>query len=232
MKRGLKYLAFDYEIESKSITEEGKFAGWASVFDKKVDAYGDIIASGAFSKSLGEGGRNKNGIPLLWQHYTDKPAGIWENLEEKKKGLWAEGIYALGTQIGNDAYILSKMGAVKGLSIGFDPYNSKYEVDEKKKIRTLTEIDLWEISVVTFPAKVNANITNVKSVQEAKTERELEEALRDSGLSKQAALYVVKLCRPSLRDSEEGNGEQGKGKIDLKSICESLTKINKELRRN
>lgn len=227
MSKGLKYAAFDYEIETKEVTDEGKFSGYASIFDKKKDSYGDIIAYGAFSKSLTEGGRNKNGVPLLWQHYTDKPAGIWENLVEKKKGLWAEGLFAIDTQVGHDAYVLTKMGAVKGLSIGFDPQNSEYEIDENKNQRTLKSIDLWEISIVTFPAKVNANIANVKSVQEAKTERELEDALRDSGLSKNAALYVVSLCRSSLRDSEDSSD-----RIGLKSIYETLTKINKELRRN
>jgi len=78
-----------------------------------------------------------------------------------------------------------------------------------------------KISPVTFPAKVNANITKVKAITKANTERELEKALRESGLSKADAQYVVKLSKPSLRESEEKEEEKDLESKDLKGIIES-----------
>ena len=217
-------LDFPYLIKSEDVKPEGTFKGYASIFDKEKDGYGDIVAPGAFSKTISEGGRNKNGIPLLWQHRNDSPIGVWTMLCEDKKGLYTEGLFALDTQMGHDAYALCKMGAIKGLSIGFDSQNSMFEVDNTTETRTLKQVELWEISLVTFPAKITAQVMGCKSIQDAKTERELEEALRDSGVSKSAALYIVKLCRPSLRDSG--------AEAMVKRIYDSLKKLNKELRRN
>jgi hypothetical protein len=81
-------------------------------------------------------------------------------MEETKKGLRLKG-RILPTQAGNDAYTLAKAGALTGLSIGFS--TKKYEIDEKKKVRKLTELELYEVSLVTFPANEKATITNVKS---------------------------------------------------------------------
>ena len=82
-----QYMAVPFEVKAEDIKEDGTFEGYGSLFDKKPDAYRDIIAPGAFTKSLKRGGRNKTGVAMLWQHNRDQIPGVWASLEEDKKGL-------------------------------------------------------------------------------------------------------------------------------------------------
>lgn len=224
-----EYLEVPFEVKAEDISEDGSFKGYASLFDKKPDAYRDLVAKGAFQGTIARGGRNGTGVAMLWQHKSDKVPGVWSKLYEDSKGLVSEGRLALKTSLGNDIYEIMRLAAEVGTfkmgqSIGYDAI--EYEVDEKKKIRTLKEVELWEISLVTFPAKLGASVLTVKSIEDAKTERELETVLREAGLSKTMAQYLVKLCKPSLREA---------GKVDkveagvLGSILESLTKTTSAL---
>lgn len=166
----IKHFAIE---EFKASDEDGTrtIEGLGSVFGN-TDSYGDIVMPGAFAETI------KTRKPaMLWQHRSDMPIGIWDEVEETKKGLRLKG-RILETQAGNDAYTLAKAGALTGLSIGFN--TKKYEIDEKKKVRKLTELELFEVSLVTFPANDKATITNVKS--RPQTLREFEEFLREAGL--------------------------------------------------
>ena len=214
----IKLIPCNYEI--KEVSEEGIFSGYASVFDKEPDSYGDIVEMGAFKRTIKAGGRNKNGIAMLMQHRADKPIGVWTKLKEDDHGLYVEGKLAIKTTDGNDVYELMKIGALKGLSIGYTV--KKFSRDEDKNITILQELELWEISPVTFPAKINATVSSIKSIENASNERELEMALRESGLSKNAALYLVKLCRPKLRESVDNDSAL--------AILKSLKEINKNLK--
>lgn len=209
-----------FEIKAEDITNEGRFIGLGSTFGGKPDDGGDIIKFGAFKKTIEAGGRNENGIAMLSQHghFDLNPVGIWESLIEMPKGLKVQGLLALqdgGTQLAKETHILMKMGALKGLSIGFDiPRDENFEplpgtveirTRNGKRQRILKELILWEISPVTFPMNRGATITNVKDFTNCKTAREFENTLRESGLSKNSAQYVVMLCRDKLSDSAPKN---------------------------
>jgi hypothetical protein len=199
---------FPFEIKADDIQASGVFKGYGSLFDKEPDSYGDIIMPGAFKESLSRGGRNGTGVAMLWQHDPSKPLGVWNQIYEDAKGLYVEGQLAMNTQLGKEAHELMKMGAVRGLSIGYQVDKDGYEIDDKIKSRNLKVIDLWEISPVTFPAKIRANITGVKAmIESARTERQLEEALRDAGLTIGAAKYIVGLCKESLADRNKSGAE-------------------------
>jgi len=217
-----KNINFDFELKEDG-DEKGVFRGLASPFGGKPDSHGDIIDPGAFSETIKKGGRNGNGIAMLWQHEMHKPIGVWEELKETRRGLQVTGRLAVNTQLGNDAYELMKMGALKGLSIGYEALD--YEIDERRKIRHLKEIELWEISPVTFPAQTRANITNVKSaIESASNERELERALRDeANLSNEAAKYIVSLCKKSLFPRREDDESLKNILSELKDLNQSLT---------
>jgi HK97 family phage prohead protease len=215
----MKYNAYPFAYNVKEITEEGVFMGYASIFDDEPDSYDDIIEKGSFAKTLLNQGRNKNGIAMLYQHDHCMPIGVWDGIEEDNVGLKVTGKLAIKTTNGKDVYELMKMGAIKGLSIGYTV--KREEIDNERGCRILKEIDLWEISPVTFPAKISATITNVKNIEECVTERDLENALRESGLSKNASMYLVKLCRYKLRESVEIDGS-------LKSILDCLKQTNEK----
>lgn len=209
-----EYMDFPFEIKSEGVNENGSFIGYASVFNKKDDSKrwidgiitdGDIVRPGAFSESINKGGRNGNGIVMLWQHMSDQVPGVWQELIEDKKGLKVKGELLLDTQLGKETHIRAKKKAIKGLSIGFDTID--WSIDEKKKIREIKKAELWEISLVTFPAQKKANIIDVKSFEhnfKNMNERDFENYLREAGnLSREAAKYIVRLCKSNLREAEK-----------------------------
>ena len=167
-----KQLRFAAEIKA---TEEGSIEGYGSVFGD-LDSYQDIVSKGAFKRTL------------LWQHNTDQPIGVWTDMYEDDRGLVVKGQLA-DTQLGREAHTLMKMGALSGLSIGYRTV--KYKMDNESGVRTLQDVDLFEVSPVTFPALDSARVSAVKSAEDIKTEREFEEFLRDAGFSRTVAKAIV-----------------------------------------
>jgi HK97 family phage prohead protease len=198
---GKEYLDIPFEIKSDTIGEDGTFEGYGSMFGGEPDSYGDIVVKGAFKSSLKQGGRNKNGIALLWQHDYKQPIGTWLIIKEDEIGLYVKGKLTRGVTKAEDALLLLRDDAIKGLSIGYEVEDYEIIKDKKtnKNIRYLKRINLWEVSLVTFPALVRAQVTGVKAIENAKTERELETALRDAGLSRKESLIIVNRCKPYLR---------------------------------
>lgn len=216
----MRYLDISFEIDTKEVDEEsGTFKGYGSTFGGKPDSYGDIIVEGAFSETLQKGGRNGNGVfPLLWQHDPDNPIGKWTQLAENKKGLLSVGKLTKGVQKADEALLLLKDGAINGLSIGYTIPKDGAEIDEKTRTRYIKKIDLWEISLVTFPANTRAQVTAVKKIIEAENERELEKALRDEGLSVNLSKTLVSMCKPHLRRRRAGE--------DLAMILDAVKSVN------
>ena len=164
----------------KSLTAEGTFVGYASVFGE-VDQQNEIVASGAFTRTLAMW-RAKGRMPsMLWMHDPTQPIGIWLSLQEDAKGLAVQGRLALRTQKGLEAYELLKLGALTGMSIGYRVISSK--IDTKRKARVLTDLDLFEVSLVTFPACDTARVTGVKApvkkpfYQDSNTDRDATRAV-------------------------------------------------------
>lgn len=186
----LKVRDFDFEI--KAIAEDGTFSGYGSVFGT-VDSYQEIVAPGAFTESLAEIAAKGRTVPVLWQHRSSEPIGGWTNLKEDERGLWCDGELLINEVAqAREAYALAKRRIVTGLSIGYWVRESSY--DEKTGVRTLTKLDLVEVSLVTFPANDDARIEAVKfklAHGELPTEREMEKFLREVGFSKTRAAGFV-----------------------------------------
>ncbi len=228
-RQNKSFLAFPFEV--KEIEEDGIFRGYGSTFGGLPDAHGDIVAKGAYVKSLAKGGRNGNGIPMLWQHKSDQIPGVWTELAEDSRGLRSVGKLAMRTSLGKDVYETMKLGFESksfgfGLSIGYDVVD--HEPGKEKGTRLLKEIDLWELSIVTFPANINARIETVKTLnpklfEEAGTERELERSLRDAGCSRSFAQFLVKLYKPYLREADEGRMS---GATGLSEVLRILNQAN------
>lgn len=194
-----------YALQIKAVGDDGVIEGYGSVFGVR-DSYDDVIAVGAFTKTL-DAHKAAGTMPaMLWQHNAAEPVGIWTDVAEDKNGLVMRGRLALDTVRGKEAHALAKMGALSGLSIGFIAKTWLYDKDSD--FRTLTEIDLWEVSLVTFPANEKARITGVKAADVARIPsiRLAEKALRDVGFSEDAAkAYLAEVKRIVLdeRDAHE-----------------------------
>ena len=157
--RERKKLGFSLAI--KSIEESGIFAGYASVFGV-VDSQRDVMLRGAFSQTLA--GRVPD-IKLLWQHQQDEPIGVFTVISEDANGLYVEGKLLMQIQRAREAHALLMEGAISGLSIGYSPV--RYSIDEATGVRKLAEVELWEISLVTFPANEAAQVTVVKQREDS-----------------------------------------------------------------
>lgn len=189
-----------FVLDLKAANDDGTVEGYGSVFGVR-DSYDDVIASGAFQASLAAHKKAGTMPAMLWQHDADKPIGVWTEMVEDSRGLRIKGQLALETTLGKEAHALLKMGALNGLSIGF--VSKQWAYDRDTDIRTLTEIDLWEVSLVTFPANGSARVTNVKAVDELATPKDAERALRDAGYSKtDATAFVSRVMRMGQQRSE------------------------------
>lgn len=174
----------DMPFQVKSVNEDGTFSGYGSVFNV-VDSYQEIVVPGAFKDSL-----ESRTPSLLWQHRSGEPIGVYTKLAEDTVGLQVEGRLALKTARGAEAYELLKMGAISGLSIGFVTREDSY--DKVTGIRTLKKVDLWEVSLVTFPANDAARVSAVKTLDAITTLAQAEAYLRDAGgLSKREAVTFL-----------------------------------------
>ncbi|MEM9581909.1 MAG: HK97 family phage prohead protease [Pseudomonadota bacterium] len=146
-----KYCAIADQIE---LGEDASIAGYASLFGE-VDQGGDLVMQGAYDKSLTKLKKAGTNVKLLWQHDPREPIGVWDDVREDAKGLYVKGRLLTETQRGREAAALIRAGAIDGLSIGYRTV--KADRDAKGR-RQLAELELWEVSLVTFPMLPEARI--------------------------------------------------------------------------
>lgn len=215
-----KASAFEYKFTDTNGGEAGSFEGYGSVFGNK-DSYGDVMAPGAFQKTLARH-QSANTMPkMLLNHgsmggglfggadpMADLPIGKWNSMSEDSHGLQVKGrLINLDTERGKSIYGAMKEGELGGLSIGYmvKEFERGTKPDEPK--RTLKSVDLFEVSPVTFPANEMAGVSAVKSAQHIKTIREFEDFLRDEGGFSNAAAKAIaaggfKAINPDPRDED------------------------------
>lgn len=178
-------------LDLKRVTMEGTFEGYASLFDRE-DLGGDMVIRGAFRETLHQ--RGTGGIKMLFQHDPNQPIGVWQHLHEDARGLFARGRLMTEVSKGREVLSLMRAGAVDGLSIGYRAVNAIR--DRRTGTRRLTKVDLWEISVVTFPMLPEARVASVKSPPFAgrmPSPREFERWLtQDAGFSRSEARAVMR----------------------------------------
>jgi uncharacterized protein len=185
-------------LDARKLALDGTFEGYASIFNRR-DMGSDVVLPGAFRNSLAS--RGAGGIRMLFQHDPAQPIGVWERLYEDARGLYARGRLTTEVAKAREVLALMRAGAIDGLSIGFRAVDGKR--DGRTGIRNLAEIDLWEISVVTFPMLPEARVASVKArafAGSVPTEREFERWLtQDAGFTRTEA-------RALLRDGLKGLG--------------------------
>ncbi len=140
-----------------SLSSDGTVEGYASLFGE-LDQARDMVMPGAFTQTLQTRGLRK--IPMLFQHDPSEPVGIWLELREDIRGLCARGRLIPEVARGRELMALVQQGAIDGLSIGYRTVRGR--IDPKTRIRRLYQVDLWEISIVTFPLLAGARVRAVK----------------------------------------------------------------------
>ncbi|MEW6451168.1 MAG: HK97 family phage prohead protease [Pseudomonadota bacterium] len=136
-----------------TIDADGTVEGYASLFGE-IDQARDMVMPGAFEASLKARGVRR--IPMLFQHDPAEPIGVWLELREDSRGLFARGRLIPEVVRARELLALLKAGTADGLSIGFRTVKARN--DRKARVRKLDIVDLWEISIVTFPLLPGARV--------------------------------------------------------------------------
>jgi len=212
-------------LDLKAVSLDGTFEGYASLFDLE-DLGRDVVRRGAFQKSLKS--RRPSDVKMLFQHDAAQPIGVWERLHEDARGLYARGRLTTDVAKAREVLALMRSGAVDGLSIGFRAVRSSR--DRKSGTRILHHIDLWEISVVTFPMQPQARVAAVKSSPfdgRAPSERQLERVLtQDAGFSRSDA-------RALMRDGLKGlkaRRDAGSGQFADEALARQIAQAARFIR--
>jgi hypothetical protein len=202
-KNGGALLRADFGLcEIKFAADDGAeartFTGYGAIFNN-VDLGGDVIVPGAFKKTIADAKKSGSWPALLMQHggwgmSVDDltPIGIWTELAEDEKGLLVTGKLA-DTPRGEEAYRLLKMApraALNGLSIGYRARKFTVGTRAEEPRRTLLEVELMEVSLVTFPMNPKARVGSVKSGHGLSV-RDAEKALREAGFSSNEAKAIL-----------------------------------------
>lgn len=179
-------------------TPEGVIEGYASRFGE-VDKGNDTIERGAYSKTLETGRR----VKMLWQHDPDSPIGVWDEAKEDETGLFVRGRILTDVQKGREAISLIEAGAVDGMSIGYRTVKADRRSDG---VRSLKELDLWEVSLVTFPMQESARIDTIKAAEMSR--REMEALLtQDAGLSRAVARSLIEGGLGAVQAKQDAGGD-------------------------
>lgn len=208
-------------IVVESLDEEGVFEGYASVFNE-VDQGGDITVRGCFAASLQN--RPAERVRMLFQHDPSQVIGKWLSLVEDDRGLRVKGKLSMGLDQARQVYVMMKDELIGGLSIGYR--TKRFDYDVNNETRKLLEVDLMEISAVTFPMLESATISAVKSGV-MPTEREFEGFLRDAGFSRSQSKAIVAEGYKSML-----NGQRDAAEIDLTGLQSAIHDVANTLRRS
>lgn len=182
-------------LDFKALSLDGVFEGYASLFNKE-DLGHDIVMPGAFRDSLAE--RGPNGVKMLFQHDPTQPIGVWAKIVEDARGLYVRGRVMSEIARAREVMAMMRAGAIDGLSIGFRMVKG---TRDRFGVRRLEKIDLWEVSVVTFPMQPEARVSSIRGIPGTDgqlTVREFERWLtQDAGFSRTQA-------RALMRDGYKG----------------------------
>ena len=197
----LKNKSFNLEI--KSVSETGEFSGYASVFGVK-DSHSDIVLPGAFKNSL-EKWTEKASLPaMLWMHNMNEPIGVYTVMQEDEKGLYVEGRLLIDDdQLAKRAHAHLKAKSISGLSIGYNIIDEEWS--SEKGAWLLKDIELWEVSLVTFPSNDESRINDVKAAfKEGEVPKPslVEKFLRDAGFSRSQSKAFMANGYKALRDAD------------------------------
>ena len=162
--------------EDLTVTDGTLIEGYASYFGKS-DQGGDVVEKGAYAKSLDALQSSGRSVKMLWQHDPAQPIGVWDEVLEDEQGLFVKGRLLTDVSKGREAAALIAAGAIDGLSIGYRTVQAKKDA---KGQRRLAELELWEVSLVTFPMLQEARVGTKGDLPTDAALREMAAVFRDA----------------------------------------------------
>jgi HK97 family phage prohead protease len=225
------------QFSVKAAGEKGRIEGYVSVYNVR-DYHNEIVVPGAFAESLSVQQREGRYPLMLWSHDPSEPIGVWDDLADDGKGLYGKGKLLVDDNVptADRVYSLVKHGAVQGLSIGY----REVETDpaENGGPRKLKKLNLYEASVVSFPANRRARVEVVKSEKlvgrleafaqavrdgEGPLPKEFEDILREAGVPKAMATQIVSVGYvKAIRREADGEEEANRVADALRAIGDRI----------
>lgn len=212
--RETKAVALEVKADS-----EGRIEGYASRFGE-MDGGGDVVVRGAYAASLA------SRMPkMLWQHDPSLPIGMWEEASEDETGLYVRGRILDTIEKGREARALIEGGAIDGMSIGYRTIDADRGADGA---RMLKQLELWEVSLVTFPMLASARVDAIKAADEfhqgnaAMLKKLVEDSLREAGFSRTEAKAGASAAVGKL----EGLREADTGLEELRAAIAARVNLN------
>jgi HK97 family phage prohead protease len=144
-----------FDAKALQVTKGAEISGSASLFGRS-DHGGDIVEKGAYTASLDRLKASGRRVRMLWQHDPTEPIGIWDEVREDAQGLFVKGRLLPEVARAREAAALIAAGAIDGLSIG---YRTLRATKDGQGRRRLSEVELWEVSLVTFPMLATARVS-------------------------------------------------------------------------
>ncbi|KEP71675.1 peptidase U35 [Thioclava dalianensis] len=151
---GLELKFCSGEVSPVTVRDGTRVEGYASLFGQP-DQGGDVVCKGAYAASLARLAARGGSVKMLWQHDPAQPIGVWEEIREDARGLYVKGRLLPDVARAREAAALIAAGAIDGLSIGYRTLRAERGA---KGERLLAELELWEVSLVTFPMLREARV--------------------------------------------------------------------------
>lgn len=214
-----------FKIFELKADENGTIEGYFSTYEKTPDSYGDIILPGAFTETIKKREATGHPFPLCFNHDFDKIIGVVDSIEEKEHGPYMRGHF-LDTELAQDVRKFIKSGAVYQFSFAYDVLEGRKPNSEEKSngvLNVLAKLDVFEVSVVTVPANLNAVITDVKSdVPETKAGR------RNSKSDEDIIRQIRDLANELLGEVEDKPEEKVEDQIE--EVAPEVNEASEELK--
>ena len=210
-------MAFYKSFEMKA-ADNGSIEGYFSTYDKTPDSYGDIIEPGAFTETIKAREETGHPFPLCFNHDFSAVIGAVDSVKDTEKGPFISAHF-LDTQLAQDVRKMLQSGAIYQFSFAYDIKGRRNPTEEEEKegvMNVLTDLEVFEISVVTVPANQNAVATEVKSV-----EPETKQGRRN----RKADEEIIRNCIKSL-ESLLDDGDEDKPAEDEAKSAEIAVEVN------
>lgn len=198
-----------YKTMNLKADEAGKISGFFSTYEQTPDSYGDIILPGAFTKTIEKRKKTGHPFPICFNHDFSAVIGACEVTEEEK-GPFMDGVF-LDTQLAQDVRKMVLSGAIYQFSFAYDVISRREPTTEEKANgveNVLTEVEVYEVSVVTVPANQNAQITDIKSAIESATKAGRRNSKSDEDTIKECITMLQSLIEDRVDDIPEEEEEQ------------------------
>lgn len=215
-----------YKTLELKADETGKIAGFFSTYEKTPDSYGDIIAPGAFTKTIEKRKASGHPFPLCWNHDFSSVIGVVDNVEEKEIGPYIEASF-LDTALAQDVRKMVQSGAVYQFSFAYDVLKSREPDAEEKSngvLNVLEEVEVFEVSVVTVPANQNAVVTDIKGAIEA----EIKAGRRNNKSDEETIKQIISLAQSLLTVKEDDKPEEEEVEEEAKSEVNEASEEQKD----